>query len=72
MHGAFAVWRGTRAEAIADIVDRITTQLSRGWEPPAPRLHRTFQVASVAASADDVHHCRAARTILGNLPISIR
>ncbi|MBA2544911.1 MAG: TIGR02996 domain-containing protein, partial [Deltaproteobacteria bacterium] len=42
--------------------------LSRGWEPPAPKLHRTFHAAWLAAAADDVHRGWAARHIADKLP----
>ncbi len=68
MRDALVVWRETRAEAIAEVIDRITRELSRGWEPPAPKLHRTFHAAWLAAAADDVHRGWAARHIVDKLP----
>ena len=58
------VWRETRADAVAEIIDRITAELSRGWEAPAPKLARTFHVAWLAAAADDIHRGWAARHLL--------
>jgi uncharacterized protein (TIGR02996 family) len=68
LRDALTVWRETRADAIAEVVDRITTQLSRGWEPPAPKLARTFHAAWLAAAADDIHRGWAARHVLDKLP----
>lgn len=68
LRDALALWRDTRAEAVADVVDRITDDLSRGWEPPAPKLARTFQAAWLAAAADDIHRGWAARHIMEKLP----
>lgn len=62
------VWRETRADAVAEIIDRITAELSRGWEAPAPKLARTFHVAWLAAAADDIHRGWAARHLLDKLP----
>jgi uncharacterized protein (TIGR02996 family) len=68
LRDALVLWRETRAESIAAVIDRITTQLSRGWEPPAPKLARTFHHAWLAAAADDVHRRWAARHVLDKLP----
>jgi uncharacterized protein (TIGR02996 family) len=68
LRDALAVWRATRAEVIAEIIDRITAQLTLGWQPPAPKLARTFQAAWLAAAADDVARGWAARHVLDKLP----
>lgn len=68
LRDALAVWGATRADAIAEVIDRLTVQLSRGWEPPAPKLARTFHVAWLAAAADDLHRGWAARHVLAKLP----
>lgn len=68
LRDALALWRDTRAEAVADVVERITDDLSRGWEAPAPKLARTFQAVWLAAAADDVYRGWAARHVMEKLP----
>lgn len=68
LRDAIAIWRDTRAEGLVEIVDRLSAEMMRSWQAPAPRLHRTFHAAWLAAAADDVSRGWAADQLLAKLP----
>jgi uncharacterized protein (TIGR02996 family) len=65
---ALAIWRETRAVAVADAIDELSRAALAGWTAPVHRRNQPFHEAWLVAGRDVVQRGWAAETLLVQLP----